>query len=291
MKKLVYFLSISLLLGCTGTPDSLIEDPEVIQLAGDFSFTEGPAANSKGDIYFTDIPNNKIHIWTTEGKLESFRDSSNGANGLFFDSEDNLYICEGDAQRITSIDNQGNLTIITDTFNTGRYNRPNDLWIDPAGGIYFTDPAYGKDEEELEQDVEGVYYISPDYTSVILVCDDLDRPNGVIGTTDGNIVYVTDHMGGKTWVYDINPDGSLSNKTLFVEMGCDGMTIDQNGNVYLTNMENSSIDIYSPEAELLHSIKIPEGPSNVCFGGVDNKDLFITARTSVYTVRMRVTGQ
>ncbi len=260
------------------------------KLAGGFAFTEGPAVDAEGNVYFSDIPNNKILKWTTDGKLETVRENSGGANGLFFDARGNLLACEGGNRRITSMDKEGNITVITGEYKRKKYNQTNDLWIHPSGGIYFTDPAYGRSEEEIEQDGMHVYYITPDRRKVIRVCECMKRPNGIIGTPDGKTLYVTDHGGGMTWKFRISQDGTLNYKTGFVRMGCDGMTMDEKENVYLTNLESNSIDVYSPEGFLVQSIKVPERPANVCFGGEDLQTLFITAQTSLYSIRMHVKG-
>jgi len=259
---------------------------QVIKLAGGFSFTEGPASDVAGNIFFTDIPNNRIHKWSLDGKLTIFRENSGGANGLFFDKSGNLLACEGGGRRLVSINPQGEVEVLADDYRGKKFNSLNDLWIDPKGGIYFTDPRYGS-RDDMQQDGEHVYYLSPDRKEIKRVIDDMVRPNGLIGTPDGKILYVTDNGGGKTFRYSINQDGTLSNKKLFAPEGSDGMTIDNQGNVYLTT---SGVAVYNKNGEKVDLIKVPERPANVCFGGKDKKTLFITARTSLYSVRMRVSG-
>ncbi len=171
-----------------------------------------------------------------------------------------------------------------------RFNQPNDIWPDSKGGVYFTDPRYGGEDSELPQDGMHVYYINPDRTKVTRVCNDLEKPNGLIGTPDGKVLYITDNKAGKTYKYDSQEDGTLVNKTLFVEVGCDGMTIDKAGNIYITTNGEKAVDIYSPSGELIQSIGVPEKPSNVCFGGKNRNQLFITARTSIYRVELNTKG-
>lgn len=257
---------------------------KVEKLAGGFRFTEGPAADAKGNIFFSDIPNNRIHRWSLDGKLSTFRENSVGSNGLYFDRKGDLLACEGGGRRLVSIDPRGNVTVLADKYQNKRFNSLNDLWIDPKGGVYFTDPSYGR-RDNLEQDGEHVYYLSPDRKKVTRVIDDMVRPNGVIGTPDGKQLYVADHGGRKTFVYKINSDGTLSNKKLFAPEGSDGMTIDNEGNIYLTARV---VAVYNKKGEKIETIKVPEGPANLCFGGPDKRTLFITARTSLYSVRMRV---
>lgn len=259
-------------------------DAKVEKLADGFKFTEGPAADANGDIFFTDIPNNRIHKWSLAGELSTFRENSGGANGLFFDKAGNLIACEGNNRRLVSIDKKSRASVLADKYNNKPFNKPNDLWIDPKGGVYFSDPAYGT---EVVQDGEHVYYLAADRKKVIRVIDDMVRPNGVIGTADGKLLYVADAGAKKTYVYTINDDGTLSNKRLFVPEWSDGMTIDEEGNVYLTT---SVVAVYDTGGEKIETIEIPERPSNVCFGGKDKRTLFITARKSLYSVRMRVKG-
>jgi gluconolactonase len=182
-----------------------------------------------------------------------------------------------------SIGRNGRKTVLADKYDNKQLNSPNDLWADAKGGIYFTDPRYGS-RDSMEQGCECVYYLSPDHKKLIRVIDDMVRPNGIIGTADGKTLYVADHGGGKTFVYTINEDGTLSNKKLFAPEGSDGMTIDNEGNIYLTT---KVVAIYNKNGEKIETIEVPEQPANICFGGKDKQTLFITARTSLYSVRMR----
>ena len=270
-----------------GEPSLVAPDAKVEKLAGGFKFTEGPAVDAKGNMFFTDIPNNRIHIWSVEGKLSTFREKSGGANGLFFDKDGNLIACEGGNRRLTSITGAGEVTVLADKYNGKRLNSPNDLWIDPAGGIYFSDPRYGS-KEGLEQDGFHVYYISADRKQITRVTNDLKMPNGVLGTSDGKLLYVADPGASKTYAYPIEGPGKLGEKKLFAEQGSDGMTLDEKGNLYLTG---KGVIVYSPAGKKIETIAVPEGPANVCFGSKDRRTLFITARTSLYAVAMRVRGQ
>lgn len=282
-----------LLVVCTVTTIAGAQSPSVVapgatvqKLAGDFRFTEGPAADAQGHIFFTDIPNNRILRWSLDGTLSVFRENSGGANGLYFDKEGNLLVCEGGGGRLVSITPNDAVTVLADEYQGKPFNSLNDLWIDPQGGVYFTDPRYGN-RDNLPQDGEHVYYLAPDRKKVIRVIDDMVRPNGVIGTPDGKRLYVTDNGSRKTFAYTIDANGTLSDKTLFCSEGADGMTLDSLGNVYLTT---SVVAIYNKEGKKIEEITLPERPANVTFGGPDRKTLFITARTSLYSVAMRVTG-
>ncbi|MGQ1948685.1 SMP-30/gluconolactonase/LRE family protein [Geofilum sp. OHC36d9] len=270
-------------------PESFIVS-ELEKLAGGFTFTEGPAVDAQGNVYFTDVANHLILIWTLDDQLDTFRINSGRANGLYFDKDENLLVCEGEKGQITSTSPDGDYKAIATQYDGKRFNQPNDIWPDAKGGVYFTDPKYGGDDTELPQDGMHVYYINPSHTSVIRVCDDFEKPNGLLGTPDGKILYVTDAQAGKTYKYDVQADGSLANKTLFVEFGCDGMTIDKAGNMYLTTGGKQAVDIFSPSGVLLESIAVPEKPSNICFSGKDRNQLFITARTSIYRVKLNAEG-
>jgi gluconolactonase len=258
----------------------------VKKMAGDFKFTEGPAGDAVGNVYFSDIPNNRILKWSLDGKLSTFLENSGGANGLYFDKNGNLLACQGEARRLVSISPKGEITVLADKYHGKKLNSPNDLWIDPKGGVYFSDPRYGN-RAGMEQDGEHVYYLKPDHKTVIRVISDMVRPNGLIGTPNGRTLYVTDEGGGKTYAYKVNKDGTLSGKQLFAPEGADGMTIDNKGNVYLAT---KVVAIYNKKGKKLEEIPVPEQPSNITFAGKDNNTLFITARTSFYAVDMQVKG-
>jgi gluconolactonase len=267
---------------------------QVKKLTGDFKFTEGPAGDAQGNVYFSDIPNNRILKWSTDGKLSTFLENSNATNGLYFDKDGNLIACQSGnptsatpvESRLVSISAKGEITVLADKYNGKRFNSLNDLWIDPKGGIYFTDPRYGG-KEGMEQDGEHVYYLTPDRKNVIRVISDMVRPNGVIGTPNGKRLFVADHGAGQTYAYAISEDGTLSKKKLFASAGSDGMTIDRRGNIYLTG---KTVTIYNRKGEKIQEIAVPEGPSNVTFAGKNNKTLFITAQTSLYGIDMGVKG-
>ncbi len=216
-------------------PQTLVAEGAVVEtLETGFGFLEGPIADRYGNIYFTDIPENKIYIWTVENKLITFRENSSGANGLAFLNENTLVVCEGANRQLTQITLDGKVTVLADRYEGKKLNSPNDLWIDPKGGIYFTDPRYG-DRHDLELDGEYVYYLSPDRQKLSKVVNDLVRPNGVLGSPDGKLLYVADRSGDANFVYTINDDGTLANKTFFSKEGSDGLTMDSEGNIYITS--------------------------------------------------------
>jgi len=287
-----WLMTFSHHLGATQKPNSLtIPGAVPVKLAEGFSFTEGPAVDANGDIFFTDVPMNRIYKWSVADQaLSLFRANTGAANGLFFDADGNLIACEGNARRITATTPTGEVTTVISRFKGRRFNRPNDLWIDPKGGIYFTDPAYGRGGSDREINVDGVYYISPQRDDIIRVSSDLNRPNGIIGSADGKRLFITELSGDKTWTYQIESDGHLSEKKLLIPAGSDGMTLDAKHNIYLTNQKSSAVDIYSSQGDHLQSISVPETPANVTFGGPERQTLFITAVTSLYSIDMQIRG-
>lgn len=263
---------------------------KVLKAGSGYSFTEGPALAADGRVFFTDQPNDKIFIWDEKKGITLFLDNTGRANGLYFDPEGNLIACADLKNQLVTYGNNGEIELIYEDYGGKHLNGPNDLWITPSGGIYFTDPYYHRnywnDGHKEEQDARGVYFLNSG-GEIKRVIDDFVQPNGIIGTPDGKTLYVADINDRKIWRYDILPDGSLAGKTFFAPHGSDGMTIDNRGNIYLTYKK---VWVYSPGGDLIEEIELPESPSNVCFGGKKRNILFITARTSVYTLKMRVRG-
>jgi gluconolactonase len=263
---------------------------EVKRLADGMKFTEGPVADGKGAIFFSDIPNNRILKWDRNG-LSTWMEDSQGANGLKFDRDGNLVVCQGGGRRVVRIAPDRKLAVVADAFEGKKLNSPNDLALDAKGGVYFTDPRYGK-RDDMELDKEAVYYVPPG-GKAIRVADDLVRPNGI--HVDGAKLYVADAGGGKTYVYGMNADGSLKDKKEFCAKGSDGMKVDEKGNVYLTT--GGKVEIFSPDGKSIGNLAMPEvevngkkvreGPANLAS---DGKMLYITARTGFYMVEMKVAG-
>lgn len=293
-----YFLTLSLLIsltlfsqqGCTQEKSIIAQGAEIEQAGTGYFFTEGPAEAADGKVYFTDQPSDRIYVWDENEGISLWLDGTLRSNGMFFDKEGRLFTCADLYNQLGYFDSEKTFHLVYEKYDDKLLNGPNDVWVTPDGGIYFTDSYYHRtwwDEGRCEeQDVRGVYYLSPD-GEVVRVVDDYIQPNGLVGTPDGKVLYVADIDDRKIWKYDIEADGLLSNKTFFAPHGSDGMTIDKKGNVYLTM---GKVWVYSPAGELIEAIDFPESPSNICFGGKDKNILFVTARTSVYTLKTNMQG-
>ncbi len=261
------------------------------KLADGFAFTEGPAADADGNVFFTDQPNDRILKWSVDGKLSTYLQPCGRSNGLCFDATGNLWACADEKNELWRIDPQKNVQVVLKDYWGKLLNGPNDLWFRPDGGLYLTDPYYQRPywkRGPMEQDCQGVYFLPADRRALTRVVSDLQQPNGIIGTPDGKTLYVADIGAGKTYAYRIQPNGTLTDKRLFCELGSDGMTIDNEGNVYLTG---KGVTVFDRSGKQIEHIDVQEAwTANVCFGGRDRHTLFITASRGLYALRMRVKG-
>ncbi|WP_304232898.1 SMP-30/gluconolactonase/LRE family protein [Jiulongibacter sediminis] len=266
----------------------IAEGAELTLISDQFAFTEGPAVDKKGNIYFTDQPNDRIWKYSEKGELSLYMEPSGRANGLFFDGDGNLIACADADNELWKISKKKKVEVLAKNWDNMRFNGPNDVWVHGTGGMYFTDPFYKRDywkHTEMEQKEMRVYYRAPS-GEIGIAADGFVQPNGIVGKD--NTLFITDIRGQKTYKYEIQSDGSLTNKTLFCEQGSDGLTIDERGNLYLVGR---GVTIYNPAGEIIEKIDVPEGwTANITFGGEDRKTLFITASKSVYTLRMNVSG-
>lgn len=277
--------------GASKAQNPVARNAEPHLISSEFSFTEGPAADHAGNIYFTDQPNDKIMKWSIDGSVSTFMEGAGRSNGLYVDHSGNLIACADENNQLWKIDRNKKVEVLLKDFEGKRLNGPNDLWIDPKGNIYFTDPYYKRDywkHNVKEIDQQRVYFFNLVQHKVMIVANDLLQPNGIIGTRDGKKLYVTDINDKKTYVYQINSDGSLANKKLFCSLGSDGMTIDCKGNVYLTGR---GVTVFNKNGIQIAQIPINEPwTANVTFGGKKRKTLFITASKSIYSLDMKVKG-
>ncbi len=262
------------------------------KLAATFSFTEGPAADKEGNVFFTDQPNDRIVKWSTDGSFSDWLKPAGRSNGTYFDKDGNLITCADEKNELWSISPDKKVTVLVKDFGGKFLNGPNDLWIRPDGNIYFTDPLYKrpywKRDPAMQQPGQYVYFLDRKDGHVKTVATDLTQPNGIKGTPDGKTLYVADIGAGKTYAYQIESNGDLAQKRLFCSLGSDGMTLDAEGNVYLTGR---GVTVFDPTGKQIHHIDVAEPwTANITFGGKDRKTLFITASKSVYGLQMRVRG-
>jgi len=265
------------------------------KLADGFKFTEGPTCDANGNIFFTDQPNDRILQWSVKGKLTTFLQPAGRANGMCFDAHGNLIVCAEAKNELWAIAPDKAVTVLVTNFDGKILNGPNDIWIAPDGSFYFTDPFYRRgwaDTNAVRVAGENVYRLSPDGKNLRAFATDLKKPNGITGSPDGKNLYVADIRANQTWRYDILPDGSLTNKTLFCAKGSDGMTMDADENLYLcATGPTNGVSVFDKTGNLIEHIDVPEKWSaNVSFGGKDHRTLFITASESLYSIKLRVKG-
>lgn len=265
---------------------------ELVKQAGGFKFTEGPTADGSGNVFFTDQPNDRIMKWSVDGKLSTFLQPAGRSNGMFFDSNGNLIACADEKNELWSISPDGKKTVLWSGHQDKLLNGPNDVWVRKDGSLYFTDPFYKRpwwEHDTMPQDGQHVYFLASDHKTLKRVTTDLRQPNGIIGTSDGKRLFVADIRARKTYRYDIQSDGSLMNKKLHCELGSDGMTLDEEGNLYLTGR---GVTVFDGAGKQIDHIDVPERwTANASFGGEDRKTLFITASEGFYSIRLRVKGE
>lgn len=304
----------------TTVPSTVADGAEVVKVSGDFKFTEGPTADKQGNVYFVDQDNNRIMKYDIEGKMTEWLKPSNYSNGMTFDNKGFLIACADELNEMWSIDvaTKAHKVILKGEMDGKYFNAPNDVWCHPTTGrIYFTDPMYARTWWSAERRARGmerpqsVYFLEPDAGKVVKLIDGLQQPgqpapargtpttgpqpdsqhfrqpNGIVGSPDGKLLYVADIGASRTYVYDIKDDGTLSEGKFFCDSGSDGMTIDAEGNLYLTS---GGVRVFDKTGKAIGGIRVAENPANVCFGGKDNQTLFITARTGFYSLKMKVKG-
>jgi len=270
------------------------------KLATGFIFTEGPvwdAAN--GCLFFSDIPGDKMRKWTKDEGIEVFRDPSGKSNGLTFDKQGRLIACEHANRRVSRTEKDGTVVTIADRYEGKRLNSPNDVVVKSDGSIYFSDPPYGLTAEfgvlgKQELPFQGVYRLSPDGRTLTLLVDDFERPNGLAFSPDESLLYIDDTDRAHVRVFDVNPDGTISNGHVFAEVkgdgagGVDGMKVDSEGDIYVTGP--GGIWIFDSSGNKLGSVGVPEVAANMAWGDEDWKTLYITASTSLYRIRLGIKG-
>ena len=262
---------------------------KITKPATGYTFTEGPAWSREGHLLFSDVPDNKIWRLVPEKDPAVFRDQSKGANGNTFDARGRLYTCESRSRQVTRTGKRGRIKVIAETWQGKRLNAPNDIVVRTDGHVYFTDPAFGRQADARELDFYGVYHIAPGGEMEVIAKPE-GRPNGIALSPNGKILYVANSDERNLRACDLDDEGKVSNERVLVsgiDGPPDGIAVDEKGNIYITA---SQLPVYSPEGKLLHTFELGEKPSNCAFGGPDLRTLYITARTSVYAVRLDVKG-
>jgi gluconolactonase len=255
-------------------------------------FTEGPVWDPQGALLFSDIPANTIHRWATGEGTSVFRMPSDNSNGLLFDNEGRLLACEHGARRLSRTEGDQVVTVV-DSYEGSKLNSPNDVVVRSDGSIYFTDPPYGIQPQDQELAFQGVFLVDPQ-GALTLLLDDFERPNGIALSPDEQTLYIADTQMRHVRSFAVGAGGELSDDAVFVDMDVpgegnpDGMAIDALGDLLTTGP--GGIWVVTREGEHLGTIAVPEIPSNCTFGGADGKTLFITARTSVYAVQLKIPG-
>ncbi len=262
------------------------------RLGGGFVFTEGCTSDSTGNVYFTDQPNDRIMRWNVDGSVVQWMKPSGRSNGTWLDKKGNLIACADDNNQLWSISPDKKVSVLVKDFQGRLLNGPNDVWVRPDGGMYVTDPLYARPywarKTESQQTGNHVYYLASGRHAFMKVVDDLRVPNGIIGTPDGSTLYVSDIEAGLTYRYRIEKSGALKDKKLFCKMGSDGMTLDMDGNLYLSG---KGVTVFDRTGQRIDHFDVPEAwVGHVCFGGKDHRMLFITASKGIYGLQMKVRG-
>lgn len=272
----------------------------VKKLAGGMKFTEGPVWLPKDNkLVFSDIPNSKLMQWNEADGLSVYRESEN-ANGNILDLEGRIISCQHGARNVIRIEADGTTTVLADKFDGKRFNSPNDVAVKSDGTLWFTDPPWGLTEPH-EIPGHWVYKLEPKTGKVEVIHKYLAMPNGIVFSPDESRIYIADTGGhprhpnpdfhnlpATIQCHAIGSDGKLGKKLFHIDAGSDGMAVDVLGNIYTTT--GGKVHVYDADGKKLEQIDVPEGPANVCFGGKDYKTLFITARTSLYSLRMKHAG-
>jgi gluconolactonase len=263
-------------------------DLKVERVASGYQFLEGPVWSKAGYLLFSDVPTNRILQVGPQG-VTVFRENSGGANGNAFDSKGNLYTCEGNARRLTRTDPKGKVEVLADKWEGKPLNAPNDVVVRQDGNVYFTDPAFGSQGDKKELPFFGVFHVTPK-GELSLVARMSTRPNGVALAPNGHILYVANSDERTVRAYDLDRSGATSNERVLItgiDGVPDGLRVDEKGNLYVTCR---GVAIYTPAGKFIRMIEIPETPANCAFGEGDWLTLFVTARTSLYRIRVPVKG-
>ncbi|HZO29908.1 MAG TPA: SMP-30/gluconolactonase/LRE family protein [Chloroflexota bacterium] len=272
----------------------LLETSEIEQLATGFTFTEGPLWHPDGFFYFVDLRVNRLHKIVPGQAAELVRENTGEGNGTTFDLQGRLIMCEGGNRRLSRMDPDGTVEVLVDRYEGRRFNRPNDVVCKSDGSIFFTDPGLRIPLDQRELPHAGVYRLAPD--GALTLVADCEYPNGLAFSPDERILYVANsRWAAYIHALELNDDGTLRRRRIFADMSSDepdgvpdGMKVDVEGNVYCTGP--GGVWVFAPDGRHLGTIRPPEVPANLAFGGPDRRTLFFTARTSLYSTRVKVPG-
>lgn len=265
---------------------------ELDKIATGFQFVEGPVWHPEGYLIFSDIPASTIYKWDpATGKTSIFYKPSGNSNGLSLDLQGNVLLCQHGNRQVARRNADGSETAMADSYDGKKLNSPNDLAVKKDGSIYFTDPPYGINSNQEELHYYGIYRRSP-AGEVILLDKTLSRPNGICFSPDESKLYVNDSQALKIYVWDVQPDLTISNKQLFFSMtgsgAADGMKTDSEGRLYSSGP--GGVWIFSPDKKVIDKIAVPETVTNLNWGDADYQALYITAGASVYSIRLNAVG-
>ena len=282
-------LLLGVLLCCLPVAGQDFNDLKIDRVAAGYFFADGPAWSPEGYLIFSDVPKSKMLKWTPGEPPVVLRENSNGSAGNAFDAQGRLYTCESHARRVVRTDKKGRVEVLVERWQGKRLNAPNDIVVRKDGEIYFTDPAFGNQQDSRELDFYGVFHL-PRKGELDVIAKPRGRPNGIALAPNGRILYVTNSDERNVRAYDLDKSGAASNERILIpktEGVPDGIRVDEKGNLYVAAKR---IYVYSPEGKLIGDIVLAETPSNCAFGDADFESLYITARTSLYRVRLNVKG-
>ncbi len=282
-------IPLAAMLMCISAYAQDFSNVSIQKIAGGMKFTEGPVWSREGYLLFSDVPSNRIMKFTPGQGVSTFREDTHGANGNTFDEKGRLYSCESRTGRVIRTDKKGKVEVLAEKWEGKRLNAPNDVVVSKSGHVYFTDPAFGDQADRRELAFYGVYHITPK-GELNLIAKPAGRPNGIALSPNGKLLYVANSDDKNVRAYDVEKSGTVANERVLISSidGVpDGIKVDERGNIYVTA---KGVAVYSPEGKLLTTITIPETPANCAFGDADFQTLYVTARTSIYFIRLDVKG-
>jgi gluconolactonase len=282
------FLFAALWCACACSQETAVAT--IGKIASGYGFTEGAAWSKDGYLIFSDTPNDRLFKLAPGRAAEVFRENADGPSGNAFDLQGRLYTCETRTRRVTRTGRDGKIEVLADRWEGKRFNAPAGIVVSKSGHVYFTDPAFGSQQDHRELDTYGVYHISPK-GALSRAASSAGRPHGVALSPNGRVLYVSNADDHEIRAFDLDRDGDASNERVFIS-GISGVpagiAVDESGNLFVAA---NGVAIYSPEGRLLRAIAVGDPVSSAAFGEPDMKSLFVTARGSVYRVRAEISAK